>query len=83
MTDESNKDIEKLQKILDFPKVGIPDSPKPSVSYHTTMQKKQLASGGLITEKIIDEIDGSTTVRYRQQTNKEKLDSLFQVLEHF
>ena len=79
---EQKKEIEKLRLILDFPKAGISDTPnKESVSYETTIPKKHIVQAGLITETKIE--NNIKTVSTRKQTDSEKLDSLFQVLEHF
>ena len=76
-TENEQTKRERLEKILSFPTVGITETPKQS-----TIQRRQIAQGGIITETIIDSADSTTTVRYRQQTNKEKLDKMHHGNEH-
>jgi CCR4-NOT transcriptional regulation complex NOT5 subunit len=73
------KDIEKLQKVLDFYKAGISNTP--SVSYHTTMPAKRLIEDGLVRESTITKDTKTTTTR--KQTDKEAVQNLHKVLNAF
>ena len=78
---EQKKEIEKLQKVLDFPKAGMPDTAK--VSYHTTMPRKNVVQGGIIQETVIDSANSTKTVSYRLPTQKERIAQLERVLNEF